>query len=227
MTVGCVIRRHDLSEEVVLTAEQMARYGNSPDARKALRGPCVYVLYAASADALMVGSARHVIKRWNTLDAGSPEPLRLIMVWRAPDQPTAEKQEAHLHQLLASFAVPDRRNWYRAAPGSRVLMGLTSWEPPTDAEPKVPVHDLVREMYRGETASTMVTGLTERMFQRLDAWNTSRSGVDLRRVHVTLAALRSEGCDPDEVLAKASRVSDPDVQEQVREFSRVYNLIRA
>lgn len=225
MGIGCVVRRVDLTEEVTLTAEQMELYGDSRDARKALRGPCVFVLYAESADALRVGSTRHVIKRWNTLDDGSPEPLHLIMVWRAPDMTSAGHQERYLHSLLAAFAIADRRNWYHAPEAARVLMSLTAWAPPADPVPEVSVRDLVEQVW-GDRATTLQASLTERMFQRLEAWDSTRTGADLRRVHVTLAALRDAGADPDTVLEDASKVNDTEVRERVQEFTRVYRSIR-
>ena len=201
--VGCVIRRADGTFEAVLTAEQMARFADTPEARRALGGECVFVLYAPNADAFKVGATRNVIKRWHTLDDASPEPLRLVMVWRADAAGgvTVEDLEAYVHTAMGPHALPNRRHWYRARTAASVLENLPPYTPTVDTARQDGMCDTADIAVDPAFGDVMTRALLKRIIDRLGMWDASRSPEDYARVRATMTALRSEGVGGSAVLS--------------------------
>ena len=208
--VGCVIRRADGTFEAVLTAEQMARFADTPEARRALGGECVFVLYAPNADAFKVGATRNVVKRWNTLDDASPEPLRLVMVWRADAAGgvPVDDLEAYVHTAMGPHALPNRRHWYRARTAASVLENLPPYTPSTDVPATSGIRQATMQGFIDADPAfgdVMTRALLKRLIDRLGMWDASRSPEDYARVRATMTALRSEGVGGSAVLSAVAR----------------------
>lgn len=212
--VGCVIRRADGTFEAVLTAEQMERFADTAEARRALGGECVYVLYAANADAFKVGAACNVIKRWNTLDDACPEPLRLVMVWRADaaEGIPLDALEAYIHDAMSAHALPARRHWYRARTAASVLENLPPYTP--TAVTVTPREDIDVDMSFG---NGIARALLKRLIDRLGVWGATRSDEDYARVRATVGALHSEGVGGSAVISAVAEYA-PDLTRELCEF---------
>ena len=216
--LGCLIRGVNGAVEAVVSADDMAEFARTVDARRALKGSCVYVVYAAHSDAIKVGSSRAVIKRWNTLDEGCPEPLQLIMVWRTEDTEAArERLLGHVFDALDDARIEGRKGWFRATESGAVLEELDAplpVEPAADAtlaDAEVPLDEVLPEY------SSLIRILVgNRLPFRLHEWSQHRDSVQhVKRVRATMVA-----------LSEAGMVTTQDVREAL-ERSTGEHIVRA